>query len=71
MSKRKSRYATKNNIHRIGFHVIPKNEKQDKLIRSIKVYPITVTIGCAEPEKPTAVQERSHIFTKKAVMRKL
>jgi phosphate starvation-inducible PhoH-like protein len=47
MSKRKSRYATKNNIHRIGFHVIPKNEKQDKLIRSIKVYPITVTIGCA------------------------
>jgi len=47
MSKRKSRYATKNNIHRIGFHVIPKNDKQDKLIRSIKVYPITVTIGCA------------------------
>jgi len=47
MSKRKSRYAVKNNIHRIGFHVIPKNEKQDKLIRAIKVYPITVTIGCA------------------------
>lgn len=48
MSKRKSRYASKhNNVHRIGFHVIPKNEKQDKLIRSIKVYPITVTIGCA------------------------
>jgi phosphate starvation-inducible PhoH-like protein len=47
MSKRKSRYATKTNVHRIGFHVIPKNEKQDKLIRSIKVYPITVTIGCA------------------------
>jgi len=47
MSKRKSRYATKNNVHRLGFHVIPKNEKQDKLIRSIKVYPITVTIGCA------------------------
>jgi phosphate starvation-inducible PhoH-like protein len=47
MSKRKSRYASKSNIHRIGFHVIPKNDKQDKLIRSIKVYPITVTIGCA------------------------
>jgi len=47
MSKRKSRYATKNNIHRIGFHVIPKNERQDRLIRSIKAYPITVTIGCA------------------------
>ena len=47
MSKRKSRYAHKNNVHRIGFHVIPKNEKQDKLIRSIKVYPITITIGCA------------------------
>jgi phosphate starvation-inducible PhoH-like protein len=47
LSKRKSRYATKNNVHCLGFHVIPKNEKQDKLIRSIKVYPITVTIGCA------------------------
>ena len=48
MSKRKSRYATKNeNILRIGFHVIPKNEKQDMLIRSIKLNPITVTIGCA------------------------
>src|SRR5210317_480199 len=48
MSKRKSRYAAKNeNIHRIGFHVIPKNEKQDLLIRSIKLNPITVTIGCA------------------------
>ena len=47
MSKRRSRYAHKNNVHSIGFNVIPKNEKQDKLIRSIKVYPITVTIGCA------------------------
>ena len=48
MSKRKSRYAVKNdNIHRIGFHVIPKNEKQDLLIQSIKMNPITVTIGCA------------------------
>src|SRR6056300_602512 len=48
MSKRKSRYASKNeNVHRIGFHVIPKNEKQDLLIRSIKLNPITVTIGCA------------------------
>jgi phosphate starvation-inducible protein PhoH and related proteins len=47
MSKRKSRYATKSNVHRIGFHVIPKNEKQDRLVRSIKAYPLTVTIGCA------------------------
>jgi len=47
MSKRKSRYATKNNVHHLGFHVIPKNDKQDKLIRSIKMYPIVVTIGCA------------------------
>jgi len=47
MSRRKSRYAAKTNIYHIGFHVIPKNDKQDKLIRSIKVYPITVTIGCA------------------------
>jgi phosphate starvation-inducible PhoH-like protein len=46
MSKKKSRYAM-NNVHRIGFHVIPKNDKQDKLIRSIKMYPIVVTIGCA------------------------
>jgi len=48
MSKRKSRYDAKNyNVHRIGFHVIPKNEKQDLLINSIKMSPITVTIGCA------------------------
>lgn len=47
MSKRKSRYAMKNNIHRIGFNVIPKNEKQNELIRAIKLNPITVTIGCA------------------------
>ena len=47
MSKRKSRYASKTNVHRIGFHVIPKNEKQDALIKAIKMNPITVTIGCA------------------------
>ena len=48
MSRRRSRYTEKNNnVHRIGFHIIPKNEKQDKLIRSIKSHPITVTIGCA------------------------
>ena len=47
MSKRKSRYAPKTNVHRIGFHVIPKNEKQDALIKAIKMNPITVTIGCA------------------------
>lgn len=48
MSKRKSRYARKPNNNTIsGFNIIPKNQKQDKLIRSIKVYPITVTIGCA------------------------
>jgi len=46
MSKKKSRYAI-NNIHRIGFHVIPKNQKQDLLIKSIKMNPISVTIGCA------------------------
>jgi phosphate starvation-inducible protein PhoH and related proteins len=47
MSKRRSRYALKNNVHSIGFHVIPKNEKQNRLIRSIQMYPIVVTIGCA------------------------
>ena len=48
MSKRKSRYAEKpNNVHRIGFHVIPKNGKQEILLRAIKSNPITVTIGCA------------------------
>src|SRR5210317_1708193 len=53
MSKRKSRYDTKNkerenNIMELyRFNVIPKNEKQDILIRSIKAAPITVTIGCA------------------------
>lgn len=35
-------------IHTLyAFNIIPKNEKQDILIRSIKAYPITVTIGCA------------------------
>ena len=35
-------------IHTLyAFNIIPKNEKQDVLIRSIKAYPITVTIGCA------------------------
>jgi len=53
MSKRRSHYAVKNkeresNIAELyRFNVIPKNEKQDLLIRSIKAYPITVTIGCA------------------------
>jgi len=53
MSKRKSRYAEKNqerdtNIHQLyKFNVLPKNDKQDRLINSIKSYPITVTIGCA------------------------
>src|SRR5210317_1603020 len=50
MSKRKSRYAEKNNkdVYQLyRFTVIPKNEKQDELIRSIKLYPITVTLGCA------------------------
>jgi phosphate starvation-inducible PhoH-like protein len=51
MSKRKSRYAEKseqNNVHQLNrFNVIPKNDKQDRLIQAIKQYPITVTIGCA------------------------
>jgi len=53
MSKRRSHYVVKNkeresNIAELyRFNVIPKNEKQDLLIRSIKAYPITVTIGCA------------------------
>lgn len=32
---------------RSNFNIIPKNKKQDILIRSIKCSPITVTIGCA------------------------
>jgi len=55
MSKRKSRYAEKSerkeqdtNVHQLNrFNVIPKNDKQDRLIQAIKQYPITVTIGCA------------------------
>lgn len=49
MSKRNSRYARKttNFAGQVTFNIIPKNQKQDKLIRSIKAYPITVTIGCA------------------------
>ena len=47
MTKKNSRYAEKNKIHHIGFHVIPKNGRQERLIRSISTYPITVTIGCA------------------------
>lgn len=29
------------------FHIQPKNDKQDNLLKAIKQYPITVTIGCA------------------------
>jgi phosphate starvation-inducible PhoH-like protein len=53
MSKRKSRYAEKNQerdeniVSLYKFNVLPKNDKQDRLIRSIKEYPITVTMGCA------------------------
>ena len=53
MSKRKSRYAEKNQerdkniINLYRFNVLPKNEKQNQLICSIKEYPITITIGCA------------------------
>ena len=53
MSKRKSRYAEKNQereeniVSLYKFNVLPKNDKQDRLIRSIKKYPITVTMGCA------------------------
>jgi len=46
MPKKKSRYAL-NNVYRIGFHVIPKNQKQDLLIKAIKESPITATLGCA------------------------
>jgi len=49
MSKRKYRNEKRDeHIHTLyAFNIIPKNEKQDILIRSIKAYPITVTIGCA------------------------
>lgn len=49
MSKRRYRNDKRDeNLHTIyAFNIIPKNEKQDSLIRSIKAYPITVTIGCA------------------------
>ena len=53
MSKRKSRYAEKNQerdeniVSLYKFNVLPKNDKQDRLIRSIREYPITVTMGCA------------------------
>lgn len=49
MSKRRYRNEKRDeHIHTLyAFNIIPKNEKQDILIRSIKTYPITVTIGCA------------------------
>jgi len=49
MSKRKYRNQKRDeHIHIIySFNIIPKNEKQDNLIRAIKAYPITITIGCA------------------------
>jgi len=52
MSKRKSRYAEKKKNHDnvvslCSFNVIPKNEKQDYLVHSIKNFPITATMGCA------------------------
>lgn len=30
-----------------GFHIEPKNRKQQDLLNAIKAYPITITIGCA------------------------
>lgn len=50
MSRRKSRYAQKAETvfkEENKFNILPKNKKQDLLIRAIKEYPITVTIGCA------------------------
>jgi len=62
MSKKQSRYSVKANARmpkhmaqeekytsypRTSFNLLPKNEKQDTLISSIKRAPITVTIGCA------------------------
>ena len=51
---KKSRYQERNehnyggNVYTLSrFNVIPKNTKQDRLIQSIKEYPVTVTIGCA------------------------
>ena len=69
MSKRKSRYATKNEesiyIPRVAFHVIPKNTKQDNLIKAIKMNPITVTIGCAGTGKTyCSAGTVAHLFLK-------
>lgn len=51
MSRRKSRYLEKkegdSNYLPRQFNILPKNQKQEALIRAIKSYPITVTIGCA------------------------
>jgi len=52
MSKRpnKSRYAKKLETTQPPenrFHIVPKNQKQDILVHSIKNYAITVTTGCA------------------------
>ena len=48
MSKRKSRHNRNENVISLySFSVLPKNEKQDLLIQSIKNYPLTVTMGCA------------------------
>jgi phosphate starvation-inducible PhoH-like protein len=48
MSKRKSRHNRNENVISLySFSVLPKNEKQDLLIQSIKNFPLTVTMGCA------------------------
>ena len=51
MSKKNSKYREKNeqtNVHQLRkFNIIPKNTKQDTLIKAIRLSPITVTTGCA------------------------
>jgi phosphate starvation-inducible protein PhoH and related proteins len=49
MSRRKPRYVEETSIipTRPVFNIIPKNEKQDDLVKAIKLHPIVVTIGCA------------------------
>jgi phosphate starvation-inducible PhoH-like protein len=50
MSKRKSRYQKKRDaeiIQLYSFNVLPKNQKQERLIKAIKESPITITVGCA------------------------
>jgi len=66
LTKSRYRKKTENSVTELySFNVVPKNQKQDLLIRSIKENPIVVTIGCAGTGKTyCSTGTVAHLFLK-------